>query len=570
MAELMLATMALSGVERLWFTSGSDLVAFQEAAAKAGVIGGHAPTITPALHEHVALSAAMGETMVTGRPVAVAAHADLGLQSFGGAVHNAARGGYPVLIMTGYPPTSSSARTSSVFWLQQRPDQGAIVRQYVKWDYEIGTHEDASLITARALQVALAPPTGPTYLAVPAEVSSARAPISARAVPAAELGIPRLGAGAQDQIREIATHIVRADRPLVLTDRAGRDPETVVLLSELATEFAIGVSRSRHRMNLPDDHPAGIAPSSVADADAVLVVEHPVPWIPVRAQPRASAFVAVVGEDPAQTSIPVYEFRAHERVVASSAPFLAALIEEMRRVRTASDAERHRTRRAAIERAAAVALDRRASAEAAAARAPIPSPLAIGSALSAVLSPEDLFTWELADSSAVRRTRPGSLFDKGGSSLGWAVAAACGGRMTDPERPAVCLSGDGSYLFGVPTALLHAQLQHQAPVLTVVCNNRGYRTGTTSLIERYPDGFAVRAGDFTGGTFDPPPDIAAEARAAGGFGETVITTAELPAALAAARQATEIERRPAVVDVWLPALADGAHPLDSRAVAGGI
>jgi acetolactate synthase-1/2/3 large subunit len=566
-AELMLATMALSGVSRLWFTSGSDLVAFQEAAAKAKATGAPAPAITPTVHEHVALSAAMGESMVTGRPVVVAAHADLGLQSFGGAIHNAARGGYPVLVMTGYPPTSASARTSPVFWLQQRPDQGAIVRQYVKWDYRLGVHEDASLVTARALQVALAPPTGPTYLAVPAEVSSSPAPAPAVPVVASDLGIPRLGAGPDDQIREIARRLVRAERPLVITDRVGRHPEAVALLAQIADDFAVGVRASRHRMNLSDDHPARVGAPSVSEADAILVLEHAVPWLPATEEPAEGAFVAVAGEDPAQISIPVYEFRAHERVVASPAPFLAALLEQMRCLRTSTDLERHRERRAAFERLAGVAAGHRAAAAAAACRSRVPSPLALGSALSAILEPDDIFTWELADSSAVRRTRPGSLFDKGGSSLGWAVAAACGARLADPARPAVCLTGDGSYLFGVPTALLYAQYQHQAPVLTVVCNNRGYRTGTSSLAEHYPEGFAVRAGDLTGGTFDPPPDIAAEARAAGAFGEKVLDTAQLPGTLAAARRATEVEGRPAVVDVWLPALVTGAHPLGERGEA---
>ena len=559
-AEVILATMAVSGVKNLWFTSGSDLVPFQEAAAKARSTGTPAPVIVGSVHEHVALSAAMGETMVSGGPVAVVAHADLGLLSFGGAIHNASRGGYPVLIATGYPPTSADERTASVYWLQQRSDQGAIVRQYVKWDYRLGLHEDASVVTARAIQVALSAPTGPSYLALPTEASIRKFEGPQRLVAAGELGIATLGSGPPEQVGVIADRLLAAAKPLVITDRVGRSASAVALLEELATEFALGVSASRHRMNLADGHPSRAVPFRLDEADAILVLEHPVPWVPVQEAPDEACFVAAVSEDPVQASIPVYEFRAAERVTAASEPFLAALLEEMRRRRTADQARHHAERYRAFEGEAARRAKLRAASVAAALGKPVPSPAAIGAALSSVLGPDDVFTWELADSSLVERCRPGTLFDKGGSSLGWAVAAAYGARLADRVRPAACLTGDGSYLFGVPSALLWSQAQHEAPVLTVICNNRGYRTGTTSLVERYPDGFAARAGDFTGGTFDPPPDFSAEARAAGAFGRRVTTTSELHEALESARRATEVECRPAVVDVWLPALATGAHP----------
>lgn len=560
-AEAILGSAGLSGVKRLWFASGSDLVAFQEAAAKAKDTGATAPRIMTVTHEHVGLSVAMGESMIHGGPVAVAAHADLGLLSFGGAIHNAAQGGYPVLIISGYPPTSKTERTSPVFWHQQRADQGQIVRQYTKWDYKLTEHDNPGEVTARALQMASSPPAGPTYLAIPAEVGARSSEPDVELVSAGDLGIPKLGGGDEEQVRGIARALLNAERPLVVTDRLGQDPAAVAILDELAREFAIGVRATRHRMNLSDAHPAKESGIGIADADAILVLEHPVPWIPAQEQPHPGTFIAVAGADPLASRTPVYEFRAHERVTCSPQAFLMALREQLLRLRTEPQRQRHAERWSRFEKAHVNAAQARLQTQATALKNTIPDAAAIEGALTDVLEAGDILTWELAQTDDILRTECGTLFDKGGSSLGWAVAAATGARIVDRARPAVCVCGDGSYMFGVPQALLWTQQQYDAPVLTVIVNNRGYRTGTKTLIDRYPQGHAARTGELSGGMFAPPPDFAAQAEAAGAFGRKVLDARDLPAALHAARLAVERDRRPAVVDVWVRAHVSGEHPL---------
>ncbi len=560
-AQAILAVAGLAGVEHLWFCSGNDVVSFQEAAAVARERGLPAPQIRTMVHEHVALAIAMGETVVRRAPAMVAAHVDVGLLHMGGGLHNAYVGRYPVLIVTGYPPIAPEHRTIPVFWKQQRWDQAELVRQLMKWDYRLAAHDDPALVTARALQLAMSPPEGPAYLTLPKEVATQRsqAPLTVRTP--AYLGLARLGAGDDDALQAVAARLLAAERPLLITDRAGRDPAAVAALGALAREFGLAVRATRHRLNLPDGHPsrwaggsynsAGIARGDgligLADADAVLVVDHLVPWIPVRERPAAEAWIAVAGPDPAGAHVPLYEFPADLRMVVDPARFLEALAEAMRAQRTAADRERGDRRWRAFEEHAG-------SREAArAATAPGLDELTLAAGLAEVLTPEDALTWEMTDTNAIPRDLPDTLFDSGGSSLGWAVAAGIGIRAAQPERFAACLTGDGAYMFGVPSALLWAQTQYAAPVLTVVANNRGYRTGTVRLREDYPDGAAVQAHDFSGGTFDPPPDFAAEARAAGGFGVRVTEPADLVPALEKARGAVE-SGAPAVVDVWLPPL----------------
>src|SRR5881394_1428021 len=110
-AEAMLASMKLNGIDRVWFTSGTELAFFQEVPVKHQALGRPTPAIMTMTHENAALAAACGETMLTGKPSATAAHVECGMINAGGSIHNADRGHYPVLMMSGYPP---SAETGSV------------------------------------------------------------------------------------------------------------------------------------------------------------------------------------------------------------------------------------------------------------------------------------------------------------------------------------------------------------------------------------------------------------------------------------------------------------------------
>ena len=96
---------------------------------------------------------------------------------------------------------------------------------------------------------------------------------------------------------------------------------------------------------------------------------------------------------------------------------------------------------------------------------------------------------------------------------------------------------------------------HKAPFLTVVFVNRSYSTGTTGLRNTYPDGVAVRAGDYDGGIFDPPPDFAKLAEAANGYGETVREPEEVGPALQRGMEQVR-NGSPALIAAYLPTLVE--------------
>jgi acetolactate synthase-1/2/3 large subunit len=320
-AELLLRTLAVHGINRLWFCSGSELVPIQEAAVRLRERGAPTPEIAPVTHEHVAIAAAMGESMISGRPAAVVAHADLGPLNFGAELHTALRGGYPLLLISGYPATNPERRTSQAFWNQQRWDQGAIFRQYTKWDYKVAPYEEVGTVIARALQVALTPPQGPVYLVFPAEVL-AQDHVLGDVVTADELGVGQHGGGEAEAVRALARRILDAEHPLLITERVGRDPAAVAELAALCEEFGVAARTTRYRMSLPSDHPAQLGAPDVTAADVVIVVDHHVPWIPAHGGPPADACVSVVGRrrDPAaRVPRPPAAFRRRRAVPARPA-----------------------------------------------------------------------------------------------------------------------------------------------------------------------------------------------------------------------------------------------------------
>ena len=151
----------------------------------------------------------------------------------------------------------------------------------------------------------------------------------------------------------------------------------------------------------------------------------------------------------------------------------------------------------------------------------------------------------------LRPSRPGSLIGSGGGSLGWAGGGAVGAKLACPERTVVCLTGDGSFLFGVPSSAQWVARRYGTPALTVIYNNRGWAAPKFSALAVHPDGAAARAGDFYA-SFEPAADLAGIARAAGGaYGVTASDPGELPQALKDALAVVQ-GGRSAVVSVQLP------------------
>jgi acetolactate synthase-1/2/3 large subunit len=534
-AEAYVRALVAQGVTCLFMNPGTDTIPIQEALSKLEQLGEPVPRTVLCLFELVALAAAHGYYAATGEPQAVLVHVDVGTQNLGGMVHNAQRGRAAVLISAGRTPYTTDAtqrgtRDTYIHWLQEQFDQHGIVRNYVKWDYELRRADQMGEVIGRAFQIAASDPAGPTYLTLPREVLMT--PASDIAIPTREQTRPaRLGAGDPDALRDVAARLVRSERPLVLPSTSGRTRRGFEALVQLAELLALPVVERRERTNFPSNHPLhqGYQPGPfVAAADVILVLDQDVPYIPTQVVPRADAFIAQIDVDPVKERIPLWSFPVTMPIRADSSRALELMADYARDLLTAADRTRIEARRKDLT---VRHHDRMASREAAALKVRGATPVAaewLGYCLGQLKreAPECLFVDESLTSTPalwnhVDTDEPESIYGSGGSSLGWGLGAALGVKLARPDRPVVLSTGDGSFVFGEPLAALWASQINKAPILAVIWNNSCYNANKSPLVSAYPQGYSVSGKHFVGTDLLPAPRYDLLAPVVGAVGERV-------------------------------------------------
>ena len=541
-SDALMASMKLGGVDNLFFVSGSEIAFFQESVAKAREHEWPSPRLVTMTHEGAALHAAIGNAMVTGQPAATAVHVDVGTLNYGAAIHTAWRGGYPILMTAGtgpraYPGTMRGGRDTGIQWVQEPRDQGEIVRQYTKHDHRLEHLGNPGLMVSRLLQVAMSEPHGPVYLTVPREVAMQPIAGTTRFPTRDQLGIARPAWPDPKDAKTAAEWLIKADNPCICVAKSGRNPESVASLIQLAELLALPVMESgTDKMNFPTTHPLYGTGPIARDADALLVIESPVAFTPGRSAPRAQAKIIWIDVDPVQARYKTMEHRADMWLPVSANGAIQAIYEAATRLLTKNDMGRIEDRRARLnQRKLEIIKQNEDLAAVASKRKPL-HPRWVAYQLGQILDPSAILLDDaLSNTPFVQayhnREQPSTYFKSGGSTGGWGSAAAFGAKLAKPNSDVVLTSGDGYFMFGTPLAGLWAAGHHGAPYLALVFVNGSYSTGTRGLKGTYPEGAAMRAENYEGGLFDPPPDFAKLAEAANGYGETVSEAEEVGPAL---------------------------------------
>jgi acetolactate synthase-1/2/3 large subunit len=566
-AEAFVRALVAEGVDCLFLNPGTDTFPVQEALSKLEQLGEPVPRTILCLFEVVALAAAHGYYAATGRAQAVLVHVDVGTQNLGGMLHNAQRGRAAVLIAAGRTPYTThpgqrGTRDTYIHWLQEQFDQHGIVRNFVKWDYELRRPDQVAEVVARGFQIATSDPPGPVYLTLPREVlmavPEARAPFARDQAPPV-----RVGAGDADSLREVARLLVSAERPVVLTATTGRSSQGFDALRRLAELLALPVVERPERTNFPGTHGLhqGFDPTPfVESADVILILDHDVPYIPTHVRPAPSAVVVQIDLDPVKERIPLWSFPLTLPIRADSGRALPAIAACASDLLTERDVSRIDQRRAAL---IAAHERRRAEVDAAGRAADRTRPITrewlshcVGQlqreAADCVLVDETVTSGQTLWPHLANE-EPGTIFGSGGSGLGWGIGAAVGIKLARPDRTVVLLVGDGSFVFGEPLAALWASHVNGAPILVVIFNNSCYNATREPLVRAYPDGYSVRGQRFVGIDLLPSPHYDLLAAVVGAVGERVEDPGQTLPALR--RGLTEVRGgRSAIVDVVL------AHP----------
>lgn len=446
----------------------------------------------------VAMSMADGYARLTGKPQCVIVHVDVGTQGLGAAVHNASVGRAPVLVFAGMSPFTQEgelrgSRSEFIHWMQDIPDQKAIVSQYCRYAAEIKTGTNIKQMVNRALQFATSDPKGPVYLCGAREVMEAD--IEPYSLKQDQWEAVELGGLSTKAVARIAEALAGAKKPLLVTGYAGRNQKVPQALVELAdTVKGLGVlDCGGSDMSFPGDHPGWLglrygADQSVTEADVIIVVDCDVPWIQTRCKPKEDAKIFHIDVDPLKQIMPLFYIQSQARYRADALTSIEQITAALKTGEAAKTLEA-RSDLAEVEAARQQSYDARVTAIDKAASAPLAEGTFGSGHLSKVLKsvcPEDtIWAVEAVTNTTyihdnLRPTLPGSFINCGGGGLGWSGGGALGIKLASEVMEGagkgkfVCqIVGDGTFLFSVPGSVYWISKRYNIPVLTIVLNNKG-------------------------------------------------------------------------------------------------
>ena len=202
------------------------------------------------------MAIAHGYAKITGKPMGVVVHSNVGLMHASMAIFNAWCDRVPVFILGATGPVDASQRRPWIDWIHTAQDQSSLVRNYTKWDDQPASVPAAFESLLRAYQLSLTAPCGPVYICLDAALQDCElekqvpVPDPSRFKPAAPQE------ASQGVLQQAAELLLEAKQPLILPGRVSRSQEHWDLRVRLA-EFlgAMVVTDMKVGAAFPTGHP---------------------------------------------------------------------------------------------------------------------------------------------------------------------------------------------------------------------------------------------------------------------------------------------------------------------------
>jgi benzoylformate decarboxylase len=416
------------------------------------------------LQEAVVVGMADGFAQASGGTTHVNLHTAPGVGNAMGAIFNAQANKSPLLITAGQ---QTRAHITVQANLTNR-DATRVVHPFVKWSFEPPRAQDVPLALAHGLHIASLPPKGPAFVSLPmddwteeAEEAEVQQVIDRRI---------KARAGADPEIvADLAKRLAEAENPVLVAgpdiDASGAWDTAVALAEKLRLPVFASPATGGGRLGFPEGHPLfqGVLPPAIGPIaetlqgkDLILVAGSSVfpyyPYIPGPFIPEGASLVAITGDPDEAARAPM-----GESIVADVALTLQALLD-------------------------AVPEANRAEPE------PLPdpqpgeesdpmTPTMVHHTLAEVFPDDGIVVLEspsstLALRNQLRISRPGSYYFCAGGGLGYGLAAAIGVQLAQPDRPVVCVLGEGSAQYAISG--LWSAVAYEVPVTFLVLRNEEY------------------------------------------------------------------------------------------------
>ena len=432
------------------------------------------------MNEIAAVGAAEGYARASGKPGFLFLHTGTGLAAALPMLSNAYYGGVPLVVTAGQQDTRLLASEPAM-----SDDLVKIASPFVKWGIEVICAQDLPMILNRAFKEAEHAPTGPVFVSIPNNIIHEELEYDGR--PMAVLD-SRLHP-ADSSIEEAVNILLTAKNPALIVEDGIAKNDALQEVVELAEKIGAGVFQPwMADVNFPVHHPQYLYDLNVnsiqtremlKEYDLLVVIGSlffsQAVYVPKPLVTPATKIIQI-DSNPRQMgkNYPIdCGIEGHIKIA------LADLIKALDRTPGGLDAEMIKGRIKAVsakkqKMTAAFAAEEEKNRN----NVPIHG-TRLMTEIRDVLPPgtrvvDDCWSYSTILRRTLPLTEPGSYMRaRGGGSIGWGLSGAIGVKMASPDRPVVCITGDGSAMWSIQS--LWTAAHYNFPVTFIVLANGCYR-----------------------------------------------------------------------------------------------
>lgn len=273
-SDLIAETIRALGVQHVTLNPGSSFRGLHDSLVNH--LGNRNPQMLLCLHEEHAVSIAHGWAKVTGEPMAVLLHANVGLMHASMAIYNAWCDRVPMVIFGATGPVDADQRRPWIDWIHTSRDQAALIRPFVKFDDQPASLAASLDGIARAHAITRTAPHGPTYVCFDVTVQEDPAPDNVPVPDVARYQPPEPPSVAHKTVATLVEMLKAASKPVFLMGRMSRSEDDWARRVALAeATHAKVITDIKTGATFPTDHPAHVGPPSffIAGAPAQALAE---------------------------------------------------------------------------------------------------------------------------------------------------------------------------------------------------------------------------------------------------------------------------------------------------------
>ncbi len=427
-------------------------------------------------HEEGATFMATAYARLTGRPALSMATRMVGGGHAAIAIHTAHQDSTPLIVILGQVPTAWRHREAF-----QEVELASVFREIAKWAVEPPAADRLAELTIRAARTAVSGRPGPGVLSLREDLLAAQVPAPDLRPIVAPAPAPEPGA-----VRQVLDLIRAASRPAFLVGGGILAARATDQLVRVAEQEQVPVFTGWRRPDaFPNHHPlylgwAGLRSPTLGfkrlqSADLIVAVGTRLGEFPTHRYKIPAAGTRLVHVDVAAENLGGH-LQADVACVADARLFLEALLEAGR---AAPPPAEQLDRRRAANQADRDAWEAATTPSRGRARDGYVDQQVVARAIQPVLDRGGILATDAGNFAGwparyLRWREPGTFLGPSSGAMGYGIPSAIGAKLARPDRPVVCVVGDGGFL--MTGTEIETAVRESIPVAVIVLDNEQYGT----------------------------------------------------------------------------------------------